>query len=122
MGNDQLDVIRRQAGAFNHAGGGILHAGNCLAEGLLSQKLKNILNEKFNPEHPDAVWCSDITYIWTYEGFVYLTKQGMLTVPLIDAMVREQQWICPIYSKEGNSAYHARGEDNHIVVPLKGHS
>ena len=39
-----------------------------------SQKLKNILNEKFNPEHPDAVWCSDITYIWTYEGFVYLTS------------------------------------------------
>ncbi len=47
-------------------------------------------------------------------------EQGMLTVPLIDAMVREQQRICPIYSKEGNSAYHARGEDNHIVVPLKG--
>ena len=47
-------------------------------------------------------------------------EQGMLTVPLIDAMVREQQWIWPIYSKEGNSAYHARGEDNHIVVPLKG--
>lgn len=47
-------------------------------------------------------------------------EQGMLTAPLIDAMVREQQWICPIYSKEGNSAYHARGEDNHIVVPLKG--
>lgn len=47
-------------------------------------------------------------------------EQGMLTVPLIDAMVREQQWICSIYSKEGNSAYHARGEDNHIVVPLKG--
>ena len=40
----------------------------------LSQELKNILNEQFNPEHPDAVWCSDITYIWTYEGFVYLTS------------------------------------------------
>lgn len=39
-----------------------------------SQKLKNILNKKFNPEHPDAVWCSDITYIWTFEGFVYLTS------------------------------------------------
>lgn len=36
VGNDQLDVVRRQAGAFNHAGGGILHAGNCLAEGLLA--------------------------------------------------------------------------------------
>lgn len=40
----------------------------------LSQKLQNILNEEFNPEHPDAVWCSDITYIWTFEGFVYLTS------------------------------------------------
>lgn len=39
-----------------------------------SRKLKNILDEEFNPEHPDAVWCSDITYIWTFEGFVYLTS------------------------------------------------
>lgn len=39
-----------------------------------SSSLKNILNEQFNPEHPNAVWCSDITYIWTDEGFVYLTS------------------------------------------------
>lgn len=39
-----------------------------------SQSLKNILDEKFNPEQPDAVWVSDITYIWTFEGFVYLTS------------------------------------------------
>lgn len=39
-----------------------------------SEKLVNILNEEFNPEVPNAVWCSDITYIWTYEGFVYLTS------------------------------------------------
>lgn len=32
----------------------------------------NILQECFNPEEPDQVWCSDITYIWTAEGFVYL--------------------------------------------------
>ena len=37
-------------------------------------ELKNLLNEEFNPETPDAVWCSDITYIWTKEGFVYLTS------------------------------------------------
>jgi len=24
--------------------------------------LKNLLNEQFNPEKPNAVWCSDITY------------------------------------------------------------
>lgn len=39
-----------------------------------SSRLRNILKEKFNPEEPDAVWCSDITYVWTYEGFVYLTS------------------------------------------------
>jgi len=38
-----------------------------------SNELINILNEEFNPAEPNAVWCSDITYIWTYEGFVYLT-------------------------------------------------
>jgi putative transposase len=38
-------------------------------------KLKNILARDFNPEQPNAYWCSDITYIWTEEdGFVYLTS------------------------------------------------
>lgn len=39
-----------------------------------SVELNNILNEEFSPAEPNAVWCSDITYIWTYEGFVYLTS------------------------------------------------
>jgi transposase InsO family protein len=39
-----------------------------------SKKLRNILDEQFNPERPNAVWCSDITYIWTMDGFVYLTS------------------------------------------------
>lgn len=39
-----------------------------------SSELQNILDEQFNPERPNAVWCSDITYIWTIDGFVYLTS------------------------------------------------
>ena len=39
-----------------------------------SNELHNILDEQFNPERPNAVWCSDITYIWTRDGFVYLTS------------------------------------------------
>lgn len=39
-----------------------------------SKELHNILNEQFNPTRPNAVWCTDITYIWTYDGFVYLTS------------------------------------------------
>ena len=37
-----------------------------------STELTNILDERFNPERPNAVWCTDITYIWTHNGFVYL--------------------------------------------------
>jgi transposase InsO family protein len=39
-----------------------------------SLERKNTLKQAFNPENPDTVWCSDITYIWTLEGFVYLTS------------------------------------------------
>ena len=39
-----------------------------------NSELQNILDEQFNPDRPNAVWCSDITYIWTIDGFVYLTS------------------------------------------------
>lgn len=39
-----------------------------------SEELRNILDEQFNPECPNAVWCTDITYIWTQDGFVYLNE------------------------------------------------
>ena len=40
---------------------------------VLKEKIQKIYEES-HPAHPDAVWCSDITYIWTFEGFVYLTS------------------------------------------------
>ncbi|MBP2027303.1 putative transposase [Acetoanaerobium pronyense] len=36
-------------------------------------KLKNILDRKFSPKSPNTVWVTDITYVWTLDGFVYLT-------------------------------------------------
>lgn len=33
---------------------------------------ENMLARKFAVERPDAVWTSDITYIWTDEGGIYL--------------------------------------------------
>jgi len=39
-----------------------------------STELHNILDEQFNLDRPNAVWCTDITYIWTFDGFVYLTS------------------------------------------------
>jgi len=39
-----------------------------------SSRLKNVLKRDFAPTKPDSAWCSDITYIWTQTGFVYLTS------------------------------------------------
>lgn len=38
-----------------------------------SDELKNYLERNFSPESPNAVWCTDITYIPTQNGFVYLS-------------------------------------------------
>lgn len=32
----------------------------------------NVLNRQFDQAVPDAAWVTDVTYIWTYQGFVYL--------------------------------------------------
>ena len=32
----------------------------------------NILNREFLPDDPNRVWATDITYLWTQEGWVYL--------------------------------------------------
>jgi len=37
-------------------------------------RLKNLLQERYNPEEPNTIWCSDITYISTDQGFCYLTS------------------------------------------------
>lgn len=37
-------------------------------------RLKNLIKEQYNPAHPNTIWCSDITYIWTERGFYYLTS------------------------------------------------
>lgn len=32
----------------------------------------NHLNRQFEAERPDTVWCADITYLWTLQGWLYL--------------------------------------------------
>ena len=68
-----------------------------------SEELVNILDEQFNPAEPDAVWCSDITYIWTFAGFVYLTSIMDLYSRKIIAWVLsdtlEAKWIIEAITK-----------------------
>lgn len=81
-----------------------------------SDELKNILKEQFNPEQPDAVWCSDITYIWTFEGFVYLTSimdlysRKIISWVLSDTL--ESKWVIEALKK----AKRVRNTDNPLVI------
>lgn len=38
-----------------------------------TDKLKNNHKRDLNLSSPNAIWGTDITYVWTDEGFVYLT-------------------------------------------------
>lgn len=38
-----------------------------------AQPSPNLLDRQFHQEEPNIVWVSDITYIWTLEGWLYLT-------------------------------------------------
>lgn len=59
--------------------------------------LKNPLNKQFNPEKPNAIWCTDITYIHTKRGFAYLTSimnlfsRGIIAWRLSETL--EAKWI-----------------------------
>ena len=40
--------------------------------GKLGSIAGNILDRKFSPDMPNQAWVSDITYVRTYEGFLYV--------------------------------------------------
>ena len=40
--------------------------------GKLANVADNVLDRNFNPELPNKAWVSDITYVRTYEGFLYV--------------------------------------------------
>lgn len=79
-----------------------------------NEEYKNILNGQFNPDTPDAVWCSDITYIWTLDGFVYLTSIMDLYSRKIIAWVLsdtlESKWLIEAVEKAKRS--------RHVSKPL----
>ena len=79
--------------------------------------LKNILHRHFNPEKPDAFWCTDITYIWTYDdGFVYLAS-------VMDLYSRKIVGWCVTRTMDANvvlecieMAKRRRGIDHPVVI------
>jgi len=44
----------------------------CIKGGKPAKIAANVLDRAFNPDKPNLAWVSDITYVRTYEGFLYL--------------------------------------------------
>ena len=83
-----------------------------------SSELKNILGREFHPDRPDAAWCTDITYIWTCEGFVYLSSimdlysRKIISWTLGDTL--EAKWVLEAVEKAK--------KERHVTQPLVIHS
>lgn len=83
-----------------------------------SSELKNILDQDFSPATPDAVWCTDITYIWTYDGFVYLTSVMDLysrkIISWVLSLTLEAKWVVQAINK----AKSIRNVDEALIIHL----
>jgi len=55
----------------------------------------NVLDRKFNVAGPNQVWASDITYVWTLEGWHYLA----VVMDLFSRSDRGSQYACNEYQK-----------------------
>lgn len=83
-----------------------------------SNGLKNILDRDFQPERPDAAWCTDITYIWTDGGYVYLSSimdlysRKIISWTLGETL--ETKWVLEAVEKAK--------EHRHVTQPLIIHS
>lgn len=79
-----------------------------------SETYKNILKKQFNPDTPDVVWCSDITYIWTFDGFVCLTSimdlYSRKTIAWELSRTLEAKWIIKAVEKAK--------KNRHVTSPL----
>ena len=58
----------------------------------------NLLEQKFDASHPNQAWVSDITYIWTAEGWLYLAGiKDLYTKELVDYALNKrmtQDLVC----------------------------
>ncbi|WP_196599132.1 DDE-type integrase/transposase/recombinase, partial [Pectinatus frisingensis] len=81
-----------------------------------SSELHNILAERFNPNRPDAIWCADITYIWTNEGFVYLTSLMDLFARKIIAWTLSRTMHVSCVIKTIEKAKHCRNISNPLII------
>ncbi len=81
-----------------------------------SSELKNILDEQFNPDAPNTAWCTDITYIWTQDGFVYLNcVMDLFSRKIIAWTLADTMEVSTVVTTI-NKAKNIRKLDNPVII------
>lgn len=81
-----------------------------------SSTLINLLERNFHTATPNTVWCTDITYIWTTEGFVYLTSVMDLFSRRIIAWELSDSLSCECVTNCIKKAKQRRNLDNALII------
>jgi len=76
---------------------------------------KNVLNREFSPSAPNQVWGTDITYLWTQQGWIYLAVvidlYSRRVVGLVDRSAHEKGAGHPCLDDGSQSEKAATGPD-----------
>ena len=77
---------------------------------------ENILNRDFSVDKPNEKMVGDITYLWTYEGWLYiagilhLCGQKIVGLPMSEQMTKE------LVINALNSAYLRAGKPSNVIL------
>ena len=76
----------------------------------------NVLDQKFDAKHPNETWVSDITYIWTAEGWLYLAGvKGFYTKELVGYAISKRM-TADLVGRALNMAIKNKGSSQGLIV------
>jgi len=75
----------------------------------------NLLNRQFEVGRPDTVWCADITYLWTIQGWLYLAVVLDLYSRKIVGWAMSNHLTSPLVKEALSMAYWRRKPEKGLI-------
>ncbi|MGY3464724.1 hypothetical protein ACVW0I_001595 [Bradyrhizobium sp. LM6.11] len=79
----------------------------------------NVLDRQFVAERPNQKWIADFTYIWTAEGWLYVSAVIDLFSRRVVGWVDERQHDGPIGCRRPADGRLAAGQAQRVIAPLR---
>jgi transposase InsO family protein len=73
------------------------------------------LNCQFEVERPDTVWCADITYLWTIQGWLYLAVVQDLSSHKIVGWAMSNRLKAPLVKEALSMAYWRQKPEKDLI-------